>query len=167
LHNAANEIVDFCQDQQIGALVVGDITEINRGKSKKRTRRLNQEMGLLSLGLFVGYLTYKLAAVRINLKKESEAYTTQTCPACGHKHKPAGRRYQCTNPECNFVGVRDEVGAFNQRNKYLNNGKIEPGFSIPKGKVKYLRPVKLKSFAERSRATDTGQPPIHALCAGG
>jgi putative transposase len=167
LHHASNEMVEFCQQQEIGTLVVGDIAEINKGKSKKRSRRLNQEMGLLSLGLLVVYLNYKLARVGIVLDKKSEEKTTKTCPACGHKQKPRGRIYKCSNAECNFVGVRDEVGAFNQRNKYLNSGNIVTGFSIPKGKVKYLRPVKLKGFAERSRAADTGQSSIHALCAGG
>ncbi|MBK7996601.1 MAG: transposase [Blastocatellia bacterium] len=117
LHKAANELVEFCKEKEVSKLVVGDITEINRGKKDKTSRRLNQEMGLLSL--------------------------------------------------CKFVGVRDEVGAINLLNKYLNKGEIKPNFLIPKGKVKYLRPVKLKNFARRSRAADTGHPSIHALCADG
>lgn len=122
-------------------------------------------MGRLESGLLLGYLAYKLKAFGIELKIENEAYTTKTCPACGHKHKPVGRQYRCTNQECNFIGVRDEVGAFNARNKYLNQGEIKAGFSIPQGRVKYLRPVKLKSFAERSSAADTGHVACLALLA--
>ncbi|MBI4851558.1 MAG: IS200/IS605 family element transposase accessory protein TnpB [Acidobacteria bacterium] len=165
LHKAANEIVDYCQEKEVSKLVVGDITEINKNKRKKASRRLNQEMGLLSLGVFVGYLKYKFAAFGIELETTSESYTTKTCPACGHKHKPKGRQYHC--PKCGFVGVRDEVGAINLLNKYLNKGTIKPQFLIPNGNVKYLRPVKLKNFAKRSSPTDTGQPSIHVLCAVG
>ncbi|MFY9223818.1 MAG: zinc ribbon domain-containing protein [Blastocatellia bacterium] len=122
-------------------------------------------MGLLSLGLFVAYLKYKLAAFGIELESFNESYTTKTCPACGHKHKPINRQYHC--PKCKFVGIRDEVGAINLLNKYLNKGEILPNFLIPKGKVKYLRPVKLKNLARRSRADDTGHPSIHVFCADG
>jgi transposase len=41
----------------------------------------------------------------------NEAYTTQTCPECGERHKPAGRVYSCLS--CGFVGHRDVVGASN------------------------------------------------------
>lgn len=163
LHQAANEIVNYCEEKEISKLVVGDITEINRNKKKKTSRRLNQEMGLLSLGVFVSYLKYKLAAKGIELETYNEFYTTKTCPACGHKHKPKGRQYHC--PKCGFIGVRDEVGAINLLNKYLNKGEIKPNFLIPRGNVKYLRPVKLKNFAKRSSPTDTGQLSIHAFCA--
>ncbi|MBL8149379.1 MAG: transposase [Blastocatellia bacterium] len=165
LHKAANEIVKYCEEKEVSKLLVGDITEINRNKKKKASRRLNQEMGVLSLGVFVGYLKYKLAALGIELETFNESYTTKTCPACGHKHKPKGRQYHC--PKCGFVGIRDEVGAINLLNKYLNNGTIKPQFLIPKGKLKYLRPVKLKGFAKRSSPTDTGQPSIHSLSAVG
>ncbi|MBL8149257.1 MAG: transposase [Blastocatellia bacterium] len=165
LHQAANEIVGYCEEKQVSKLVVGDITEINRNKKKKSSRRLNQEMGLLSLGVFVGYLEYKLAAIGIELESYSESYTTKTCPACGHKHKPKGRQYRC--PKCGFTGVRDEVGAINLLNKFLNKGEIKPQFLVPKGNVKYLRPLKLKRFAKRSSPTDTGQPSIHVVCADG
>ncbi|MBI4850752.1 MAG: IS200/IS605 family element transposase accessory protein TnpB [Acidobacteria bacterium] len=165
LHKAANEIVNYCKEKEVSKLVVGDITEINRNKKKKSSRRLNQEMGLLSLGVFVGYLKYKLAAIGTELESYSESYTTKTCPACGHKHKPKGRQYHC--PKCGFIGVRDEVGAINLLNKFLNKGEIKPQSLIPKGNVKYLRPVRLKDFAKRSSPTDIGLPSIHVLCADG
>ena len=61
--------------------------------------------------------------------------------------QPTDRQYHCS--KCKFGGIRDEVGAINLLNKYLNKGEILPNFLIPKGKVKYLRPVKLKRFARR------------------
>jgi putative transposase len=78
--------------------------------------------------------------------KINEAYTSQTCPVCGHRHKPTGRIYKCKNKECNFVGIRDEVGSANILNKHLHGGRIEKNTLLPTSKVKYLRPVKLRVF---------------------
>lgn len=44
---------------------------------------------------------------------------------------------------CDFVGIRDNVGAANILNKHYN-GKIVADTLLPPSNVKYLRPVKLK-----------------------
>jgi putative transposase len=144
LHHAANAMVKFAHDKQLEKVVFGDSTEINRNKrkNKKGSRRLNQENGNTPLGQLKKYLDYKLQNIGSKLEMENEAYTTQTCPVCGHRHKPAGRLYRCRNKDCNFVSVRDEVGTFNIRNKYIN-GEIVSGFSVPNGTIKYLKPVKM------------------------
>ena len=145
LHHAANAMVAYCERRCIGTLVVGDITEINRGKKNKRSRRLNQENGNNPLGQLYDYLEYKLVRIGASLVRENEAYTTQTCPVCGHRYKPAGRLYRCRNPRCGFEAPRDVVGATNLLNRYLNGGTIVAGTLIPAGIAKYLRPVKLRS----------------------
>ncbi len=48
--------------------------------------------------------------------KESERYTSQTCPACRNRKKPTGRVYSC--PKCGWEGHRDVVGASNIWTKY-------------------------------------------------
>ncbi|WP_308202012.1 zinc ribbon domain-containing protein, partial [Salinibacter ruber] len=48
-------------------------------------------------------------------KRASEAYTSQTCPNCKHKHKPPGRDFNC--PQCSFEAHRDVVGARNILNE--------------------------------------------------
>lgn len=141
LHHAANGVIGFCTEKQAGTLVVGDITEMNRGKKKKRSRRLNQEIGLLELGTFVKYLRYKGNLHGIEIETESEHYTSQTCPACGARHKPSGRRFICNT--CGYTGVRDEVGAANLLNRHLN-GNIVPNTIVPHGNIRYLRPVALR-----------------------
>jgi putative transposase len=141
LHHAANAVIGFCVKQGAGALIVGDITEINRGKRGKQSKQLNQELGQLELGKLVQYLSYKGKLRGIELKTESERYTSQTCPACGAQHKPSGRRYVC---DCGYTGVRDEVGAANLLNRHLN-GKILPGKIVPQRNIRYLRPARLKT----------------------
>jgi putative transposase len=110
LHHAANAVAGYCERRAIGTLVVGDITEISRGKRRKISRRTNQENSNNPLGQFKQYLGYKLKRIGCAIETQDEAYTTQTCPVCGRRHKPAGRLYRCP---CGFQGVRDEVGAVN------------------------------------------------------
>ncbi|MDA8346739.1 MAG: zinc ribbon domain-containing protein, partial [Thermaerobacter sp.] len=41
----------------------------------------------------------------------SEAYTSQTCPHCGHLSRVAGRTYRCRS--CGYKAHRDAVGSVN------------------------------------------------------
>jgi len=143
LHHAANIVTKFCGERDIGELAVGDITNINKNKKGKTSKRLNQENGSIALGKFVEYLKYKLKLIGCEVIMINEAYTTRTCPVCGNQHKPAGRTYRCKN--CGGIFARDEVGAVNILNKYIN-GKIKPGMIIPTNHIKYLRPVKLPTL---------------------
>lgn len=158
LHHAANQLVAFAAEKQAEQVVIGDIREISRGKRGKMSRRTNQENGNNALGQLSTYLTYKLRRIGARLVHTSESYTTQTCPACGHRHKPAGRLYRCRSTDCSFEGVRDEVGASNIRNRAIN-GTIVSGFSIPSGIPKYLRPA--KSPVQRTRS-DVVEPLMRA-----
>lgn len=56
-------------------------------------------------------LTYKAQLRGMTVERASEAYTSQTCPNCEHRHKPNGRDFDC--PQCQFSGHRDTVGARN------------------------------------------------------
>lgn len=143
-HKVSRKIVDFALKKNITKVVYGDITNISHKKKKKMSKRLNQELAIQSLGRLMALVRYKLEIHNIELEKINEADTTRTCPACGHKHKPRGRIYQCTNKECRFRAYRDEVGAYNILNKYMNGGIIKPNEYIPTGVIKYLRIIKHK-----------------------
>ncbi|HEX7324300.1 MAG TPA: transposase [Rhodanobacteraceae bacterium] len=147
LHHAANAVVRYCEERNVGTLVAGAITNISRGKHGKRSRRLNQDVGNTPWGRWYSYLDYKLARIGAVLVQESEAYTTQACPVCSHRYKPAGRVYRCR--QCGFGAPRDLVGASNLLNRYLHGGVIVPGALIPHGRPKYLRPAWLKKPAQR------------------
>ena len=153
LHHAAKQIVDYCADRGVGTLVVGDVTDINRGQKGKRSKSLNQQLGTGELGRLVDYLKDKGQAVGLKLEVQNEAYTSQACPApnCGARNKPNGRLYTCK--QCGFSAARDEVGAYNNLNKYKNGVSVS-GAAVPTGRIKYLRPVVLCD-PERSRAADT------------
>ena len=61
-------------------------------------------------------ITYKAKAVGIKIDTEDEAYTSQTCPSCGHRKKPHKRKYHCQ--ACKWQGHRDVIGASNILTKY-------------------------------------------------
>ena len=145
LHHSANKMIDFAVERQAGTLVIGDVSDIarNKRKTKKGSRRSNQENAGNPLGKLVEYLTYKGKLKGVEVVKINEAYTSQTCPKCGHRHKPSGRVYKCRNKACSFIAPRDEVGAVNILVKHLH-GEIKPDVLLPSGSVKYLRPVALK-----------------------
>ncbi|NMP23563.1 RNA-guided endonuclease InsQ/TnpB family protein [Sulfobacillus harzensis] len=95
LHQAANQIVAFCLATGLTILYAGDLRTLNHKKRHRRSRRTNQEVGVLEFGRLEQYLEYKLRRHGIRLIKISEAYTSQTCPQCGHLTKGAGRTYRC------------------------------------------------------------------------
>lgn len=144
LHHASKQMIDYCVKQQAGMLVVGDCINMSKDarKKKKGSRRSNQMNSNNPLGQLLTYLKYKGKFQGVKLEKIGEQYTTQSCPKCGHRHKPSGRNYQCKNRECDFIGVRDLVGSANIKNKF-ENGRIEKGYLLPPLVAKYRRPVKV------------------------
>ena len=145
LHHAANSMIDYCKRREAGTLVVGDCIDMprNKRKAKKGSRRLNQENSGNPLGQLLSLLKYKGARNGVDIHKQNESYTTQTCPKCGHRYKPSGRMYICRSNTCDFIGIRDIVGSSNIGNKFQNGGKIVPGALIPPLKAKYLRVIKM------------------------
>lgn len=145
LHHASRQMIDYCIERKAGTLVVGDCINMsnNARKKKKGSRRSNQMNNGNPLAQLLNYLRYKGKEKGVKIALVNEAYTSQTCPKCGHRHKPSGRIYQCKNPECDFVGIRDIVGGANIKNKYENE-TIKPNFILAPEKAKYRRPVKVR-----------------------
>lgn len=121
-HKTTREFVNWCLENNVKDVVVGDVEGVQRQTSpkkkqnrRKRSSKLNQKISQWSFGRTVRYLQYKLAAEGINLKKVDEAYTTQTCPVCGKRKKPSSRNYHCT---CGYVQHRDIHGASNILTKH-------------------------------------------------
>jgi len=147
LHHAANQIVAFCVAYGITILYAGDLGTLNHNKRHRRSRRTNQEVGALEFGRLEQYLEYKLRRHGIQLIKISEAYTSQTCPRCGHLTKVAGRTYRCR--ACGYRAHRDGVGAVNILNKGMH-GEIRPGEILVPPQITYRRPVAIKGTLRRS-----------------
>ena len=125
-HKVTRAIVQHATAEGARILVVGDIRAIADGK--RMQAKSQQKISGWSHGRQIAYLTYKLAAVGIAIARQSEAYSSKTCPACGTRTKPKGRNYRCSNKRCGFVGHRDAVGAANLESKALYGtfGRIQP-----------------------------------------
>ena len=147
LHHAANQIVAFCLAYGLTILYAGDLGTLNYKKRHRRSRRTNQEVGALEFGRLEQYLEYKLRRHGIQLIKISEAYTSQTCPQCGHLTQVAGRTYRCR--ACSYRAHRDGVGAVNILNQGMH-GEIRPGTFLVPPRITYRRPVPLKGTSRRS-----------------
>ena len=115
LHKHTTTYVNRCAGNNIGTIVLGDLTRIraniNYGK------RSNQKLHQWAFGKITELVTYKAKILGIKVVKINEAYTSQTCPKCGNRKKPTNRNYTCP---CGYAYHRDGVGAINIRQKYLD-----------------------------------------------
>ena len=116
LHKYSRTIVNYCVENDIGTIVVGDCSGIhndpNCGKRNNQSIVQHPEQKLLS------YIRYKFEDIGGIVKTIPEAYTSRTCPYCGlvKKTSPNGRIFRCKG--CGFEYDRDGVGAMNiYRNK--------------------------------------------------
>lgn len=113
-HKLTSKAVSMLQEKGIQTLVIGDVRDIR--KNINYGKKANQKLHQWSAGSTRQKLEYKCAQVGIKTELINEAYTSQTCPACGERHKPKNRQYKC---KCGFRHHRDGVGCYNIRKKYL------------------------------------------------
>lgn len=116
LHKQTQHLVSTLHQRGVQTVVIGDIRDIR--SSIKYGAKTNQKLHGWSFGRFRQMVTYKGARLGMQTVLIDEAYTSQTCPGCGERHKPRGRTYRCG---CGFVCDRDGVGAMNIRAKYLGH----------------------------------------------
>ncbi len=107
-HKATRKVIDFCVEQQVGTLFIGNPHGV---RNNNNGRHHNQRMALWEYGKDIDYLTHKAKQACIESFTGSERGTSSQCPVCRHKHKPRGRVWKCRN--CGFVGHRDLVGSVN------------------------------------------------------
>jgi len=149
LHKASRAVVDWAQAQQVGTLAIGDVRTVGNGKRLTTNQQQKVSCGW-SHGTIRRYLGYKAAAVGITVVDDvHEAYTSQTCPGCGARHKPQGRVYACR--ACGFRGARDVVGAANILSRYLYR---QVGRVLPPPRTMYLRPFVRKRSSSRPGTAD-------------
>jgi putative transposase len=132
LHKIARKYVDWCKEQKIKHVVVGDVEGVQRNTKKKRKKSINQKLSQWQFGQLLKYLEYKLKTKGMTLKKVNEAYTSQTCPVCTRRKKPSGRVYKC---KCGYEQHRDIHGACNILTHELY-GVFQP---MEIRRIKYLR----------------------------
>jgi len=109
LHKVTTRLANVLHERRAGTVVVGDLTGIRERISCGS--RMNQRLHQWAYSKFEHMLRYKAQLRGMTVERASEAYTSQTCPNCEHRHKPSSRDFDC--PACSFSGHRDVVGARN------------------------------------------------------
>ncbi|HEX6484026.1 MAG TPA: transposase [Ktedonobacteraceae bacterium] len=142
-HKATRAVIDFCSENQVGSLFIGNPHGV---RNRDAGRHHNQRMALWEYGKDIDYLTHKSKQARISCSTGSERGTSSRCPRCGHRHKPKGRTWACR--ACGFTGHRDLVGSVNMHPlAYGTHVEFPRSFT-------YLRPGSSRS---RSSRADTPQ----------
>jgi putative transposase len=146
-HKVSRAIVDTAVEREAGTIVIGDVRDVADGVDCGAKQ--NQRMSRWNHGKVRRYVAYKAEAEGIAVELEDEAYTSQTCPDCSHRHKPKGRLYRC--PACGFRAHRDVVGQVNILSRFKHG---EPGKIPAPSVVKYRIPHNVRVMR---RCRDTGQ----------
>ena len=154
LHKASRQVVEFCQENNVKSIAVGDVRDVQDGVNLSTNS--NQKISQWPHGQFVKYVAYKSAKYGMQTDYIPEDYSTRTCSGCRKvaKRAPRGRVYVC--PRCGAVIHRDANGASNicSRARYGSYGRVQART------IMYLRPVCVQRTGRplgRSRAFDTGQ----------
>src|SRR5262245_26523074 len=147
-HKISRAVIEVAVEQQANRIVIGDVRDIADGV--KHGKQHNQQSSHWNHGQIRRYITYKAEAEGMSVELVEEHYTTQTCPSCGKRHKPRGRRYTCG--QCGFSAHRDVVGQINILSRYTT-GQVDR-LRTP-STIKHRIPHNLRVMRRRR---DTGQP---------
>lgn len=144
-HKVSRAIVNVAVERQAETIVMGDIRDI--ADEVALGKKTNQKISGWNHGQVRTLTTYKAGAEGIAVILQDEKYTSQTCPNCGHRHKPKGRNYKC--PSCGFRCHRDVVGQINILSAYKFG---EPGKLPAPPVIKHSVPYNIRRTLRR---TDT------------
>ena len=111
LHQAARKVVDFCAQEGVSRIAVGDVRDIQTGVSLGKVT--NQKISQWPHGQFARCVREKAARLGIVVEWIDESYSTRTCRVSGHiqPSSPRGRRFRCAG--CGARLHRDVNGSAN------------------------------------------------------
>jgi putative transposase len=136
-HQVSRKAADFATAHDTGRIVAGDVRGIEQNTRRKQraNRSTRQQLSQWDRGKHETLIGHKTG---VHVAHLDESYSSQTCPACLTRNRPAGRRYRCRS--CGFTCHRDAVGAINILMRAIHGcyTRIDPGTAI---RVTYLRAV--------------------------
>ena len=127
LHKVTKHITDYCKENNIHTVVIGDITNIRKNNNLGKVT--NQKLHSLPYKKIYIMLEYKLGLEGIRLIKQKESYSSQTSPLSPSVDK----RYACKSNRVKRGLYKDGshswnadcVGAFNILRLYLKFEEIK------------------------------------------
>jgi putative transposase len=120
LHKLTHYLVNYCVENDIHTLVIGDIKNIR--KDSNFGAKINQKLHGLPYEKIYELLTYKCAMVGINFIKQEESYSSQCSPNAEAVTKENACKNNRIRRGCYREGTciynADSVGAYNILRKY-------------------------------------------------
>ena len=126
LHKVTRYIVEYCRENGISKVIIGDITHIRKDNNLGYVT--NQKLHSLPFAKIYHMFSYKLAMHGIVFEKQTEAYTSQCSPLSNDVSKKSAAKKQrvkrglyCENGQ---IWNADAVGAYNIMRLYSQNAGI-------------------------------------------
>lgn len=127
LHKITGYTVNYCRDNNINTVVIGDITNICEDKDYGHVT--NQKFHALPYKKIYIMLKYKLALYGINFIMQEETYSSQTSPfmdtVCKQNANKDNRVNRGLYIDGGYSWNADSVGAFNILRLYFQTQKID------------------------------------------
>lgn len=120
-HKISHDIVETAVAHNVKVIKLERLANIR--STTRISRKNNHSLHNWSFYRFTQYIEYKAKRAGIKVEYVNPAYTSQTCPACGHTHHANDRNYIC---KCGFHIHRDILGAMNICNstEYVGDSNI-------------------------------------------
>ena len=137
LHRATKTIVDYCLNNDVSRVIIGDLSGLLNVKrefvNNNERHRYNQNIRAVCFNKIYDQLSYKLLLSGIELIKVSEAYTSSCLPTSKNvSEECSNKKYRVKRGliKChNHIFNSDSVGAFNIMRVYRQSSGKK--FEIP------------------------------------
>ena len=127
LHKVTRYIADYCHDNDIHTVVIGDIRNIRKGKNLGDS--VNLKLHSLPYVKIYAMLEYKLQIYGIRMVRQNEAYSSQCGPhterVCAEEAVKKNRIKRGLYQEDQNIYNADALGAYNILRKYLYEHQID------------------------------------------
>lgn len=100
-------------------IAIEDLKNLKKGKSTRRGKAFRRAAAPWVYRQVIEVIQQKAQQYRVRVVAVSPAYTSQTCPPCGHvsRDNRKAENFECVN--CGYRNDADTVGAINVLNKAL------------------------------------------------
>lgn len=107
-HKLSHDMVEMAVAHNVKVIKLEQLQNIR--STTRKSRKNNHSLHTWSFYRLAQFIEYKAKLAGISVEYVNPAYTSQTCPICGHVHHANDRNYIC---ECGFRIHRDLLGAMN------------------------------------------------------
>ncbi len=107
-HKLSHDIIETAVSHNVKVIKLERLANIR--STTRTSRKNNHSLHTWSFYRLAQYIEYKARLAGIKVEYVNPAYTSQTCPVCGHVHHANDRNYTC---KCGFCIHRDLLGAIN------------------------------------------------------